>query len=293
MSWSTTEKKNKAILRHIYALASAAIIIAGLLSFTQSPVLATQTTTSNNNSDAPVQDTLEDARNSTALAQSRVNNIGVGVLAYTHGDMVNEHGTAEMEKMTSIEETLESRFRTPTEISVPICHITGTLDWRNLTSREWSMLSSFIQTCFSRSTVIHNVTRGVFGGIEEYNYCPGVPLSDNGCHSVDRFTTSSVAKRRYSSCICRTGKTWPPITARYICKTSKGSQRQSKKWNSCLDRSWCKIWYKWRCSSRRTHKGGRICRKKNEICRLGGLFTDYRRLAGIAACCQSKKQLMG
>ncbi len=71
MSSSTTEKKNKAILRHIYALASAAIIIAGLLSFTQSPVLATQTTTSNNNSDAAVQDTLEDARNSTALAQSR------------------------------------------------------------------------------------------------------------------------------------------------------------------------------------------------------------------------------
>jgi hypothetical protein len=25
------------------------------------------------------------------------------------------------------------------------------------------------------STVIHNVTRGIFGGIEEYKHCPGVP----------------------------------------------------------------------------------------------------------------------
>jgi hypothetical protein len=38
------------------------------------------------------------------------------------------------------------------------------------------------------STVIHNVTRGVFGGIEEYNHCPGVPLSDNGCQYMGQNT---------------------------------------------------------------------------------------------------------
>jgi hypothetical protein len=31
------------------------------------------------------------------------------------------------------------------------------------------------------STVIHNVTRGIFGGIEEYKYCPGVPMGPNNC----------------------------------------------------------------------------------------------------------------
>jgi hypothetical protein len=188
MSSSTTEKKNKAILRHIHALASAAIIIAGLLSFTQSPVLATQTTTSNNNSDAAVQDTLEDARNSTALAQSRVNNIGVGVLAYTHGDMVNEYGTPEMEKMTSIEETLESRFRTPTEI---VFHMPYNWDLglEKLDEQRVEYAIFLYTDMFGpESTVIHNVTRGVFGGIEEYNYCPGVPLSDNGCQYMGQNT---------------------------------------------------------------------------------------------------------
>ena len=207
MSSSTTEKKNKAILRHIYALASAAIIIAGLLSFTQSPVLATQTTTSNNNSDAAVQDTLEDARNSTALAQSRVNNIGVGVLAYTHGDMVNEHGTAEMEKMTSIEETLESRFRTPTEI---VFHMPYNWDvgLEKLDEQRVEYAIFLYTDMFGpESTVIHNVTRGVFGGIEEYNYCPGVPLSDNGCQYMGQNTFPASQSERYSSCICRTGKT--------------------------------------------------------------------------------------
>jgi hypothetical protein len=39
------------------------------------------------------------------------------------------------------------------------------------------------------STVIHNVTRGVFGGIEEYNYCPGVVLPpSNLCMYMGQMT---------------------------------------------------------------------------------------------------------
>jgi hypothetical protein len=43
------------------------------------------------------------------------------------------------------------------------------------------------------STVIHNVTRGVFGGIEEYNHCPGVVVDESNSHFFDsehqNFTT--------------------------------------------------------------------------------------------------------
>jgi hypothetical protein len=35
------------------------------------------------------------------------------------------------------------------------------------------------------STVIHNVTRGVFGGIEEYNHCPGVVVDESNSHLFD------------------------------------------------------------------------------------------------------------
>lgn len=35
------------------------------------------------------------------------------------------------------------------------------------------------------STVIHNVTRGVFGGIEEYNHCPGIVVDESNSHFFD------------------------------------------------------------------------------------------------------------
>lgn len=35
------------------------------------------------------------------------------------------------------------------------------------------------------STVIHNVTRGVFGGIEQYNYCPGITIDESNSHMFD------------------------------------------------------------------------------------------------------------
>lgn len=159
-SSSTTEKNNKVNLRHAYALASAAIIIAGLLSLAQS----------------------------SALAQPRSGNIGV--LTYTHGDMHNEHGTPEMDKMTSIDRMLETRFRTPSEI---VFHMPYNWDdGLEKLDEQGVNYAIFLYTDMfgPQSTVIHNVTRGVFGGIEEYNYCPtsGVPLSDGGCKYMGQDT---------------------------------------------------------------------------------------------------------
>ena len=42
-----------------------------------------------------------------------------------------------------------------------------------------------------KSTVIHNVTRGIFGGIEEYKYCPGVPVGADSCRYMGELTESA------------------------------------------------------------------------------------------------------
>jgi hypothetical protein len=156
----TTEKNNNINLRHVYALASAAIIISGLLSLTQS----------------------------SALAQPSISSRNIGVLAYTHGDMHNEHGTPEMDKMTSIDQTLETRYKTPSEI---VFHMP--YDWDDgleKADEQGVNYGIFLYTDMfgPQSTVIHNVTRGVFGGVEEYNYCPGVPLSQGGCQYMGQET---------------------------------------------------------------------------------------------------------
>jgi hypothetical protein len=185
MSSSTTEKRYKVNLQYVYALASVAIIIAGLLSVTQSSALAT--TRGNNIGNSTPETPQEQARNSTALRQPTSSN-DVGVLAYTHGNMHNEHGTAEMDKMHSIERTLETRFKTPTEI---VFHMP--YNWDNGLERldaQGVEHAIFLYTDMfgPQSTVIHNVTRGVFGEIEEYNHCPGVPLSDGGCQYMGQST---------------------------------------------------------------------------------------------------------
>lgn len=147
-------------MRQFYALAFAAVIITGLLSMTHS----------------------------SALATTRSSGGGIGVLAYTHGDVHNEHGTAEMDKMHSIERTLETRFKTPTEI---VFHMPYNWDdgLQRLDTQAVEYAIFLYTDMFGpQSTVIHNVTRGVFGGIEEYNYCPGVPLSDGGCQYMGQRT---------------------------------------------------------------------------------------------------------
>jgi hypothetical protein len=156
-----------------------------LLSVTQSSALAT--TRGNNIGNSTPETPQEQARNSTALRQP-TSSSDVGVLAYTHGNMHNEHGTAEMDKMHSIERTLETRFKTPTEI---VFHMP--YNWDDGLERldaQGVEHAIFLYTDMfgPQSTVIHNVTRGVFGGIEEYNYCPGVPLSDGGCQYMGQST---------------------------------------------------------------------------------------------------------
>jgi hypothetical protein len=163
LSSYTFKMHSKVTLRQVYALAFTAVLIAGLLSSTQSAALA-----------------------QSGPAQPRNN--GIGVLAYTHGDMHNEHGTPTMDKMTSIEQTLETRFKTPTEI---VFHMPYNWDDGLARLDEQGVnygIFLYTDTFGPQSTVIHNVTRGVFGGIEEYNYCPGVPLSDGGCQYMGQNT---------------------------------------------------------------------------------------------------------
>lgn len=104
----------------------------------------------------------------------------IGVLIYTHGNMHNEHGTPEMDKLMSIEKKLETQFKTPSEI---IFHMPYNWDDGLVKLDEENNVNYaiFLYTDMfgPNSTVIHNVTRGVFGGIELYNYCPGVPMGDS------------------------------------------------------------------------------------------------------------------
>jgi hypothetical protein len=161
---------------------------------TQSSALATtKGNDAGNNAPQAAQErarnTQDPTENSTALATTRSSGVNeIGVLAYTHGDMHNEHGTAEMDKMQSIEHTLETRFKTPTEIVFQMPY-----NWDEGLQRADSQgieYAIFLYTDMfgPQSTVIHNVTRGVFGGIEEYNYCPGVPLSHGGCQYMGQST---------------------------------------------------------------------------------------------------------
>ena len=104
----------------------------------------------------------------------------IGVLLYTHGDMMNHHGTSETEKMMAIEEIVKSNGKYAAQI---VYHMPYNWD-DGLAALETQGVeyAIFMYTDMfgPQSTVIHNVTRGVFGGIEEYNYCPGVVLQPSG-----------------------------------------------------------------------------------------------------------------
>lgn len=123
----------------------------------------------------------------TAMA-SKPDKPKIGVIVYTHGDMVNQPGTPTMDKMMAIEETLEKKFKTPAEI---VFHMPYNWDDGLMALDEQEVdYAIFLYTdpFGPQSTVIHNVTRGVFGGIEEYNYCPGVPLGGDVCMYMGQVT---------------------------------------------------------------------------------------------------------
>jgi hypothetical protein len=101
----------------------------------------------------------------------------IGVLLYTHGDMMNHHGTSNMDRMIIMEEMVEEKFKTPAEV---VFHMPYNWDRGMMALDSDARYAVFMYTDMfgPNSTVIHNVTRGVFGGIDEYNYCPGVPMGD-------------------------------------------------------------------------------------------------------------------
>lgn len=151
------QSTKRATAKAIVAIMAATILLSSLLILSQNPISATA---------------------AEEKASSKVRNKDVGVLVYTHGDMMNHHGTPSMEKMMGMEERLEKQLKTPSEI---VFHMPYNWD-EGLAKLDENnaKYAIFLYTDMfgPQSTVIHNVTRGVFGGIEQYNFCPGVPMGD-------------------------------------------------------------------------------------------------------------------
>lgn len=133
-------------------------------------------------------------------------NSNIGVLIYTHGFPNNPLTfKPDMQKLAAIEYDTESLQRLfgekithmPYIWDYGLMGLDKTLDLASpstLTSSEPSGSDSngdkyaiFLYTDLfgPNSTVIHNVTRGVFGGIEEYNHCPGVVVDESNSHFFD------------------------------------------------------------------------------------------------------------
>lgn len=145
------------------AIAAAVILLSSLLAMSHSPA-------------------------TTAAFAAKPDRLKIGVLLYTHGDMMNEHSTPTMDKMMAIEEMIEKRFKSEAEI---IFHMPYNWDEGLKALDEQGVdYAIFLYTDMfgPQSTVIHNVTRGVFGGIEQYNHCPGVPIGD-ACMYMGQVTT--------------------------------------------------------------------------------------------------------
>ncbi len=110
----------------------------------------------------------------------------IGVLVYTHG--LGFPGSHDPEKTEPIKEALE-KLGYPTEI---ITHMPYNWDegLQKLDEQGVKYVIFMYSDLFGpESTVIHNVTRGYFGGIEEYKYCPGVPMGPDSCQYMGMMTT--------------------------------------------------------------------------------------------------------
>ncbi len=109
----------------------------------------------------------------------------IGVLIYTHG--MGTPGSHEPAKTEPIKNALE-RLGYPSEI---ITHMPYTWDegLQKLDDKGVEYVIFLYTDLFGpESTVIHNVTRGIFGGIEEYKYCPGVPMGPDSCLYMGELT---------------------------------------------------------------------------------------------------------
>jgi hypothetical protein len=109
----------------------------------------------------------------------------IGVLIYTHG--MGTPGSHEPAKTEPIKNALE-RLGYPSEI---ITHMPYTWDegLQKLDERGVEYVIFLYTDLFGpESTVIHNVTRGIFGSIEAYKHCPGVPMGPDSCLYMGELT---------------------------------------------------------------------------------------------------------
>ena len=140
-------------------------------------------------------DLLNRSNNEELTTQSHglIKNKDIGVLVYTHGNPMVPH-TADTMKTELIEKNLE-KMGHPSEI---VTHMPYNWDQglMNL-DQENIKYAVFLYTDLfgPMSTVIHNVTRGIFGEIERYQFCPGVPIPPKSCMYMGMMTdpTSDVS----------------------------------------------------------------------------------------------------
>jgi hypothetical protein len=134
-------------------------------------------------------------------------NSDIGALIYTHGFPNNPLTfKPDMQKLAAIEYDTESLQKIFGEKITHMPYIwdyglmgldktlnlasspaSGSESPSTLSSSNNNKYAIFLYTDLfgPNSTVIHNVTRGVFGGIEEYNHCPGVVVDESNSHLFD------------------------------------------------------------------------------------------------------------
>ncbi len=113
-----------------------------------------------------------------------------GVLIYTHG--IGTPSGHEPAKTEPIKKALE-RLGYPSEI---ITHMPYNWDegLQKFDERDVEYVIFMYTDLFGpESTVIHNVTRGIFGGINEYKHYPGVPRGPDSCLYMGMLTKPASA----------------------------------------------------------------------------------------------------
>ena len=115
-----------------------------------------------------------------------IKNQDIGVLIYTHGNPMEPHSDDTM-KTELIEKNLE-KMGHPSEI---VTHMPYNWDegLMNLDNENVKYAVFLYTDLFGpMSTVIHNLTRGIFGEIERYQFCPGVPMPNDSCLYMGELT---------------------------------------------------------------------------------------------------------